>query len=396
MKIRSKTNDLPFLFYVMISFFCMNFMGRGSIVCFIFSTIAIGIMSICLQLRIDKNAILIFMFSFLSFFSSLIYFGATEAIKCWNYVLMYAIGINGYRIVSDNKAFIKKSIFAVFAGYAVYIILTFYANINLPYVEGQRLIIDFWRHEYIAVTMIGLLSTVVVGYFFYALIACQRLLIKFIALVSVVIALAINIRTATRTPVVLFGIMTVLMFCIWVLEQRGIKALKTISVSMLFIIIFGCIYAFDVLHIRSNLESTPLFMRFSSVGTSTSRIKIMKLYFQYAFDFPWGGGHIEDIVGHPAHNYIQQCYDLYGILATIPLLFISFGFIGNLAKFIGAHGKNDIDYLFISMYISMLLQALMEPVYTGYPCYMFSLFLIHGIASSYLRAKIMRCDYESC
>lgn len=39
------------------------------------------------------------------------------------------------------------------------------------------------------------------------------------------------------------------------------------------------------------------------------------------------------------------------------------------------------------MYLTMLIQACLEPVFTGYPCFMFSFLLIHGMANAYLKTR---------
>lgn len=382
------SSEFPLLFYMMISLFCMNLFSRGSVVCFIFAVLSVGAMALQYRkLRIDGTTLLVLLFSIVSFLVAGIYFDFVEAIKCLNYVLLYIIGLNGYKISNDKEAFVKRSVFAIFAGFAIYVLLTFYTNLNKPQIEGQRLIVDFWKQDYVSVTMVGLLSSVVIGYFFYTLMLRRHVLLKLVALFTVVIALTVNVQTATRTPLILFAIMAVLMVCIYLFDQRGEKAFKVLVAIVFLVCVLVCVYTFDIFNVRSYLESTPLFARFLREGASTGRTEIMKLYFSKALDFPWGGGHIEETTGYTAHNYIQQCYDLYGVFATIPLLFITVGFFKNTVALIGTHSKSDIDYLFISMYITMLIQALMEPVYTGYPCFMFSVFLIHGIASAYLRDR---------
>lgn len=385
---RKNTTGIPSWFYGMISLFCMNLFGRGSIVCFLFAAITLG--SIAFRwhrLRFDRNMIWIVLFSIVCFFVSWIYFDLVEAVKCLNFVLLYIIGVNEFEIAQDKERFMKSAGFAIFAGYAIYVILTFYTNLTLVTIKGQRVIVDFWRKEYVAVTMVGLLSSVIIGYFFYALMVHKHIMLKLMTWASMVVALLINIETATRTPIILFGIMAVIMRCIYLFDQRGKKALKTVAKILLLMIALICIYIFDVFHVRSYIESTPLYARFMVQGISTGRTEIMKIHFRKAFNYPWGGGQIEKNTGYMAHNYIQQCYDLYGVLATLLLVFISAGFVKNIVKLIGIHGKKDVDYLFISMYMVMLLQALLEPVYTGYPCFMYTLFLIHGIGSAYLSCK---------
>lgn len=382
------SSEFPLLFYMMISLFCMNLFGRGSIICFAFSVISAG--AIALQyrkVRIDGTAILVFLFSIVSFFVSGIYYNFIEAVKCLNYVLLYIIGLNGYKIAENKESFVKKSIFAIFIGYAVYVLLTFYENINRPQIEGQRLIVDFWRQEYVSVTMVGLLSSVVIGYFFYTLMLRRHILLKLLALFMVCIALTVNLQSATRTPIILFAIMAVFMVCIYLSEQKGKKAFKAFAAIVSVGCLLICVYTFDIFDARSYLETTPLYTRFLSEGASTGRTEIMRLHFSKVLDFPFGGGRIEEATGYTAHNYIQQCYDLYGVFATLPLLLITVCFFKNIVVLIGTRGKSDIDHLFISMYITMLIQALMEPVYTGYPCFMFSLFLIHGTATAYLRSR---------
>jgi len=87
-----------------------------------------------------------------------------------------------------------------------------------------------------------------------------------------------------------------------------------------------------------------------------------------------------------AHNYLQEGYDLYGVFAFVMLLVVTVQFVSNIFRFATKRQKKGTDMLFLSFYTAVFLQMCVEPVFTGYPILIWSLMLIHGMATAYLKA----------
>lgn len=385
-KVKTKSIEDSIVFYVLISLFCVNFLGRGSIVCLLFGIFAILKIN---GFRLDVGTVLCLVLSISSMIASMIYKDLFEAIKCLNFFLMYVVGYNGFYRSIDKKKFITRTVFAIFLGFAAYILLTYLSNLKtVPEYEGQRLIINFWTNERIAVTLVGLISSVVIGYSGYILLCKKRYIAKVFVLLALAIVVLLNAKTATRTPILLIPIVLGLMFIVYLFNQNAIKALKITVVLVICLLVVLVLIDNNIFGIKTYIESTPIFNRFQTEGNKTSRVHIFQENLSYFWDYMWGGGNIEKEVGKAAHNFLQQGHDLYGIFATIPLILITICVLKSIFKLLVKRKKCEMDYLFLSMYISMLIQACLEPIFTGYPCFFFSFLLIHGMATGYIKKGI--------
>lgn len=381
---RKKSYEDSWINYLLIVLFCMNFLGSGSIFCLIFAVFALFRLK---QIKIDKYTVYVFLFSLIVFFVSLFHFNLTESIKGFNHFFMYVIGYSGYIKSVDKDAFVKRTVFSIFAGYSLLIMLTYFDNRNLIYFTDQRLIRSFWTGEYVAATLIGLLCSVVIGYSFYALFCQKNKIVKLITAFSIIISFLINAQTATRTPIFLFFITISIVSVTYIANQRDIRFFRIIILASFVFIIGFIIYSTNAFGVKSYITSTPIFHRILIEGTETSRIEIAKMYHRHSVEFLWGGGKIHAIVGNSPHNFIQQGHDLYGIFATAILFVLGLSFVKNAFTFISFRKKTSFDYLFLSLYISMVIQSCLEPIFTGYPPFFFSLLLIHGMANGYLKNR---------
>lgn len=373
------------IYFILISLFGANFLGRGSIFCLVFGIFAL--LKFPRRIVIDGSAIWTLILALSAFFVSLVYYNLTEAIKSINFFLMYLVGLNGFYQSKDRLKYVKRVIFAIFLGYTLLVVLTYFGNAGTIHITGQRILKNFWTGENIAVTLLGLVSSVVIGYFFYAMWCQKRKSIKVIAGVAIIVSFLLNAQTATRTPFVLFAIVMVLMWSIYLINQKGWRAVKMIMVVSSAIIVCFVLLAVDAWGMATYIESTAIFERFMKEGTETGRWHISSVYLNHMLDYMWGGSYIYKQTGYFAHNFLQQGHDLYGICATVALIFLELAFIKNIIVLFLLKRKNEIDYLLMSMYFAMTIQTLLEPIFTGYPCFFFSLLLIHGITNGYLRKR---------
>ncbi len=372
--------NMPII-YLMIVLFCMNLLGRGSIVC-----LACGLLSLLLinkHLRFDRTALLLLIFTVLSALASFMFESAMEAVKCLNFVIMYLVGSNALRIARDKDTFIRRAIFSMFLGYFLLVALTYFSNLDDVSVSGQRLIRNFWTGEYVSVTIVGLLSSVVIGYFFYAVIS-GRAWLRIVGVASIAVVFLVNSMTATRTPIILFAILALVMSAVYIFTSRRSSARPFLFI-LLILAVLGVLYATDTFGIRTVVESTPIYKRFEAEGTQTDRFAVAREYLSIMLDHPFGGSAAYARIGVLAHNFLQQGYDLYGLPAGVILLLLLVLFARNVLTLIRRVDKRPVDYLLISMYIAMIIQAFLEPIFTGYPCFFFSLLFMHGMTNEYLR-----------
>ncbi|MBR2443939.1 MAG: hypothetical protein IKB27_00890 [Clostridia bacterium] len=382
--IRGKIEN-SILLYALIALSCMNFLGRGSIVFLVCALI--GFFMINSSLRVDRSFAVIAITSLAMMVTALMHYGINEAIKVLNFMLLYLLFYNGFACATNKIKFIKRTIFSIFAGFAFFIVYTYVYNLNIDTPDWQRIIYSPWTGEEAAVTLVGLLSAVVIGYSFYAVFCQRKIWLKLLAIASLIIMFLVNIDTATRTPIILSIILFVVMYSINLISLKGHASIKSVVALMLLVCAIFVIYFTDAFGIRTMLLESPLFERFEEEGTETSRWEINKEHAEHMFEHLWGGGGVSEQTDTTPHNYIQEGHDRYGIIAFFGLILMTYYFIKNIVSLIKIKDKKPIDILFISMYLSMLIQMLLEPVFSGYPIIIMALIVIHALASGYLKNR---------
>ena len=372
----------PKLFYFLIVLGCMNFMGRGSIV----------FLLLCLYelfrrkgyIAIDGNAVVLAAFSLCVVFAAVRYYAYSECIKAANYFLMYVLGYDSFRKATDKQRCVEGIALAMCVGYGFELILMYLYNYNREQASARSMY-SIWTGEPIKVTLLGLLVSVIIGYSFYSFFYGRRKREKIIVGLLLAVGLLISFDTATRTPFALFAVVYVVMFAVHLFNRRGVRAFRVLALALLVCLIILLLYSVDTLGVRSALEESLMLQRFLEQGLKSSRMDLLADYFDMMPDHLWGGGFIAEEVGEVAHNYLQQGHDLYGVFALIFLLAITVQFLKNMIKLLGKKHKLGIDILLLSLYLSLLLQICLEPVFTGYPILLWNLLMIHGMATAYLR-----------
>ena len=369
------------LFYVLIVLPCFNFLGKGSLFYLIFALFAIT--KISTNIRLDSKFLFSLMLTLSIAFASVVFYDFNEVIKAFNYFLLYLIGYNGFVAAFDKIKFVKRTMAAIFTGFMANIIVTYFYNLNRVIDDYRRILYSFWTGELIAVTLIGLLSSVVIGYSFYIIFVQKKLIVKLIGIVAIVFMILINVQTATRTPFLLLAFIYLLMFLLRFFNMTQRKKAKGLILFVLVMALVVVLYQNDTWGIKTYVLSTPIYKRFMEVGIETSRFEIFEFYFQNMSKSFWGGSKVYELYGQSAHNFIQEGYDKYGILALVSLLGLSINIISTIIKMIFYKKKTDVDFLFIAMYSSIMIQICLEPTFDGYPVAIMSLLMIHGMASAY-------------
>ncbi len=387
---RFKNIEKSALYCILLVMVCMNFFGRGSIVCLIFGIITMLILKG--RLLFDKTSWIVLFFSIVSATFSLYYFGVLEAIKCINYILMYLIGNNLYKRSINIEKTIINTLFYIFLGFSLLISATFIVNYNYLMNNDSRICINIWTGELQAVTFFGMLSSIIIAFSFYGFFLQKKIYIKIITLISFIIMMVVNFETATRTPFLMIIILYIVLLLMFIL-RRSRNKLKSLLLCLISVFVLVTLFQVDFIGIKTYVMSTALYNRIVESGLNTGRIEIFIEHFKLMFKYPLGGGEISNVTGYLAHNLIQQTHDLYGILATIIIMILFVLFSSNLIKILLIKRKESIHYLIFSFYLVMLIQFMLEPVLTAMPYYLFVFLFIHGITNSFFSNK--ECKYES-
>jgi len=372
------------IYYWLLVFACMNFMLSGSV--FFLALVLFELFRRNFTVAMERRVMPVIVLVLSILVSSYAHYSFAECIKALNYGLIYIIGYDGYFRVTDQKKYVKSTMFAITVGFGVELILMFLYNYGREQIN-IRSMYSVWTTKPIAVTLLGLLAAVVIAYSFYAFFFAKNVRLKVVVLVMLIAGLWFGFQTATRTPLIMFCVVYGFMGAVYVLNKRGIKALGLIVWVSLLAVLLAILYSLDVFGVKSALLSTPVFQRMEQAGLETSRTILMRRHFQYMFDYLWGGDNIMQIVGLRAHNILQEGHDMYGIVTSASLVIIILQALGNMRKLLMSKNKSDIDFLFLSMYLAIVVQLFLEPVFNGYPILIWCFLLIHGIANAYMKDR---------
>lgn len=367
---------------------CLNFMGSGSLIFLIFCLYNVFLVNISL----NRKSILLILMSITMLISVLLYSSDTmnECVKTINYALPFIIGRAGYDKATDKSVYIKRTLLVMFLGYGFQIALMYIYNLALGSIG--RSLISIWTRESIAVTLVGLLSSFLVGYSLPVIIFVKSKIHKLISLIALLLVIVINSQTATRTPFVMILLIAISLFLILLFNGDKGKDIRYILVFLAIVMLLFFCYSFNWFGIRDYFINSLIYKRFETTGLETSRTEIMRIYFNNMLKYPFGGGNVYKLYGHLPHNIWQQCYDNSGFVTALLMICITVSFIGQLLKLVKLKNKQPIEYILISIYISLIAQMALEPILNGYPMLFWNLIFIHGITSRYYEDKINLVD----
>lgn len=372
--------------YILLFGACLNFLGRGPIFFFMYS-----IYGIVMSKNVKWNhAFIPYLGLTLSaFVASLLFFDTMTIVKSFTYFMSFFSAYRGYHASNSKESFLFRTIWAATLGFFMHLLLLYLSNFMiLEHIEGERTLVDFWTGELIKVTIVGLVSAIPIAFSFYCIFLSRRIITTLLGIGFVVVAFLVNVDTATRTPFVIFTIVYAVLF--FELFKSSAKRTK-----VLLLLLFATLLVIGVFFFLPFLETTALGERYETDGMESSRSQLMVAYSNLMLDYPFGGGFGEKIIHKQAHNFIQEGYDLFGMIFFLSLIIITFQIIVRAIQLHRITKKNNCIYLIFLLYLTILLQSSTEPVIQGYPQLLWFLFVIDGFAIPYIRDYISILEDET-
>lgn len=369
--------DNSVLLYLLLLLACMNFLGRGPVIFLMFCIWGCFITP-KVHIRRDKHLLYTTIMSIAAILVSCFFFDVKDIFKSTVYVLSFIVGQRLYLCAENPVALLKRVVFSAVLGYLFNLMLLYYLNFYvLGHVAGQRQLYNFWTNDYMAVTLAGMISCIPLAYSFYCLFVKKSMVFKLFGVLCIIVVFLINMGTATRTPFVLF----ILVYSIMLYElfrcNRIHNKIQVIVVTLL--VSVGIAYKFLPILMDSALAD-----RFAEEGVETSRMELTLLYIDNMLEYPWGGSNIFRNTKLLAHNVIFEAFDMYGFLFFIPFVLYLCTIFGRVYKLHVSRFNDDVGILLLVLYISVLVQLMLEPVISGYPQLVWTLFLIDGMSLCYL------------
>lgn len=347
------------------------------------------------KISISANMMFIFLFSI---FYTLIYAGYPEVtISDVARNLLYFMGyFSGYLIINktnnDDEYIYHKYLFMMVSGSCVHGILNAVYNVNT---YGLNIVVralpDYWTGNLWTATGQTAMFILMAGYSYYGLFInkSKNSYEKALTVIGLGFAIFYNLYTASRAIFVILIIVHIMSYIMTIFLYNKKTLLKYIIPSFLSSLIIICLYFNNILGIREFVESMPLFDRLASSSqtglSEDDRMNRWQFVLSNFWDYPFGGLNFRNQISY-AHNLWLDAYDVAGIIPFAFLMLFTTGVIKNAILIIRSNqASNDFKILIVGVYLSCLLQFMIEPVLDGAQ-WLFILFCIFtGMTDRYYK-----------
>ena len=359
----------------------------------IYGTIGIGlIICICMTIMSNRPIRVPAAFSLLwllLFGISYVLFGSFTA----SYIEYYLVAVLlsffagyfcGSMINGDMVRTTKTIIYVIIFAEAFHALLN--SIVNSGTVRWQ--LVDVFRGLRSA-TGSAFINTFVFSLAFVFIFIEKRKVLKILGISAVVVSLYYSFILGTRTTYLVAAVVVFVDILLYFHEQLNFKKYSRLIIELVFIILVSCIlYNRDTFSIRTMMEQSNLFVRFTEVGLDKSdqlRIDSISIGLQSLLEHPFGG----QIERRYFHNMWLDAGRVGGIFPFIFLLFYSINNISNVF-YLFRQKQIDIEYRYIilSINLGLLLNCFTEPVLEGIMESFLVFIFINGIVESdYIQYK---------
>lgn len=334
--------------------------------------------------------------------------GVLSVFRCFAYAMCFIIGSNMILITSskhldfngnfESRIKIGYTILSVICwGSFIHFMLNFFINQQW---ELGRNTTDIWTGESLSATIQAAIACLMNGLGVSMIICPKNKFSRIIGVLSIIGILMYNLILAGRTLLAMLLIVFIIGLIFFYLNSEAkTNKKKTFLIVASILIVIALVFMFNIGGIQDYIIESNLFERFNSdiqdediIGGERTIRKI--LFLQNIWKYPFGGLHMRAQFGY-AHDLLLDAYDEYGFLSTVFLLIILASGIRNLIRFC----KNkDISIScrlsFLCVYISILLEFCIEPIFEGVPwlfvCYCLLNGCIYSLNMAYLESRYDR------
>ena len=333
--------------------------------------------------------------------------GILSVLRCLAYVFCYMIGCNLLLNVplddslnnEESLKHIQKRGYTVISaicwGAFIHYMLNFAINYNSLLGRNTN---DIWTGERLSTTIQAAIACLMTGFAVSMVICPTRKIFRYIGIVSVIGIMAYNLMLAGRTLLFMLVIVFAVGFIYFFFNTKN-QAQKTeaLIIVILISVVALLLFILNVGGIKDYIFGSNLFLRFDGVDENLfggERVRRKILFLRNALKYPFGGLHLRERFGY-AHDLLLDAYDEYGFIELIILIFVLTAGIKNLVQLCR---NKDLDMSFrlsyLCVYVSILLEFCIEPIFEGVPWLFVCYCLINGCVDStnkaYLKHSVRR------
>lgn len=353
----------------------------------VYGTIGICLF-ICLRMTVFVNRRILVPASFsllwlLLFGVSYVVFGQLSISYFVQYLVavLLAFSAGGYCsgiINSDLEKTTKTIIYIIILAEACHALLNTIVNIGTVRWE----LIDFFRGARSA-TGSAFINTFVLSITFIVIFIEKTKLARLLGFLSIGVAVVYSFILGTRTTYLVAAIVFVINLLLYFHENLSIKKyLRLITVLLVILLVLAFAYNRDILGIRTLIEHSNLFVRFTEVGLDQSdkfRVNSVFTGFQSLLEHPLGG----QIELRYFHNMWLDAGRVGGIF---PFLFLTLYSINTLIHVLHLFKNKELDivyrYMVLSIYLGLMVNCFTEPVLEGIMESFLVFIFINGLVES--------------
>jgi len=316
--------------------------------------------------------------------------GFLSILRCLAYALSFIIGSNLVLNLSsdciDRKQLLEK---LQKTGYALLAAICWgsFVHFMLNFVVNQDFILgrntnDIWTGERLSATIQAAIACLMSGFAVSMVIAPMKKFSRFIGIIAIIGIMAYNLMLAGRTLLFMVLLIFMIGFVFFLINMKSrSKKVKTLIIIVAILLLLILLFAFNIGGVQEYFFESNLFLRFDGVSDSLiggERFQRKYLFLQNVFKYPFGGLHMREQFGF-AHDLLFDGYDEYGFVALLFLLIILVSGIKNLIR-LCKNKDFDIGYKlgFLCVYISILLEFCVEPIFEGVPWLFVCYCLLNG------------------
>ena len=255
-------------------------------------------------------------------------------------------------------------------------------NMILYFTRGVdgRLVPNIWTGGWTTATLQGTFFTLICSLLFYSIYIVESRFKKVCLIFSILFCIYSTLQIASRTILIIIFITLIVNVMLYVyLNQTKYKRLLNIFLKMLLIIsIIIICYNINFLKIKDIYEQSEFYNRVNSEYQTNlqedPRFEMYRTVIKEMFNYPMGGKKISGI--NYAHNLWLDIANVVGIIPFFLIVLYSIMTLLTIAKFIkNKYIREKKKYLVISLYSSMTINFMVEPILEGVP-YMFIIMCI--------------------
>lgn len=310
-------------------------------------------------------------------------------LKTFTYLMCYVMGYGLYEYEGFNsgkrlKSFYISVIFVV-AGPFVHYLLNWISNFSN---YSSRNTIDFWTKSIMAATGQAPLSCMAIALAIACLFSNTSKNVKAFSVFAVILALGYNLILSGRTLFILSLIVLVIAFIQKLINQKSQKV-RFLFVTLFIILALILAYNFDLLGIRTAVESSPFYDRFFGKKASMDidedgRMQKKINYFKNFSLSLFGGSNLHKQNGF-AHDIFLDTYDEAGIFALFAIVCYIIATITRMKKCISNKiFPFEFRQIILCLYVILYIQFMVEPILQGMPWLFASFCFIDGGVSRIL------------